>query len=213
MDNRIWCVIRPNYKKDKITAIGICGTGFFISNKAFVTAHHVLNNSCFQSNSNYNNTEILLLNSDGRLITINLNSKIEYYPDKDITKVEFEKEDFNFFEIDLDIKEQDDVRNIGFPSNKINEIITESNGSFKINKIFEEQGKILKIIPNFSSNSNDVNIKTKPVIITTYTSSIGFSGGPLLKGNKVIGLMSMIIPQKYENYSGKSVAISSFNFI
>lgn len=212
MDNRIWCVIRPNYNDGRLVNIGIMGTGFFIANDIFITAHHVLNESCFKPNKKYNNTKIFLLNSEGTFLKVDSTSNIEYQKDKDITKIKIKGSYFHFFKTDLNINEQDNVKNLGFPSEKIQEIITQNKNRFVIKKVFEQNGKILKINQNFSSRSIDVNINKKNVVITDYTLQVGYSGGPLLKNDKVIGMMSMKIPENNGIYSKKTVAISCIHF-
>ena len=73
--------------------------------------------------------------------------------------------------------------------------------------------KILKIFHNFSSNSPDVNIHNKKVIILDYSLEKGYSGGPLFSNdNKVIGMMSMKLPSSDNQYKDKIVAISWSEF-
>ncbi|PCI21319.1 hypothetical protein COB64_00350 [Candidatus Wolfebacteria bacterium] len=208
MKEKIWCIIRPNLENGEILNIGIMGTGFFVSENKFVTAHHLLNESVFVKNKLYNNDYIILQNILGNRIKIDLHNNINYYPDKDLTSIVFD-EKFEYFEMEENVNKNEEVKNLGFPSAHIKDLFSIKNNKFNINKVVEQNGNILEVINNFSSRSNDVNIEKKKVIVTNYASFIGFSGGPLLnKKGKAIGMMSMLVPKGNDNLSGKVLAIS-----
>ena len=60
LDNRVWCVVRPYFISGQLKLDGICGTGFFISQHVFITAHHVLKESSFIPDVIYKKEEIWL---------------------------------------------------------------------------------------------------------------------------------------------------------
>lgn len=207
--NKIWCVLRPNLQNGNIIDIGIMGTGFFISENKFITAYHLLNEKCFEANNQYNNDYIILKNLSGNEIKIKSSHDITYSPEKDITSITL-KEKFDYFDLAFESEESENIINLGFPSNFINHLI-DKIGS--LHKVVVQKGKILKNIGNFSSKSNNVNIDGKKIIVTSYSSIVGFSGGPLINNlGKVIGMMSMVIPSGNGIFSNKAIAISAKEF-
>ena len=112
--------------------------------------------------------------------------------------VKLNKEE-EYFEIEKVYSVGDEVKNIGYPAKDTKEILEHT----QIKKQFNQSGKILRLNANYFMNANDVRLASKKVIILDYSSELGFSGGPLLKGGKVIGVMSHLYPQ-----NGNVVAIS-----
>lgn len=213
IENKIWCVLRPNYKDGNLINVGILGTGFFISKNNFITAYHLLNEECLKANNQYNNDCLILKNLSGKEIVIKEDCNINYYPKKDITNIIF-KEDFDFLNLEYKSEESENVINFGFPSDDINDLMNvDKDKNLNLNKIINQEGKILKNDENFSIKRNDINIKNKKVIVVDYSSKIGFSGGPLINNSgKVIGMMSMIVPSEYGDLSNKALAISAKEF-
>lgn len=207
--NNIWCVLRPNLSNTKIKSFGIMGTGFFVSPQKFVTAYHLLQNKSFVPNDNYNNNYIVLKNLLGNEIEVNLENNISYFPDKDLTIINFDQK-YDFLELTIHYQNDEDIRNLGFPSESIN-LLFDENSNLK--QIFQQKGKILKTVNDFSSRTSDVNIKNKKVIVTDYSSMVGFSGGPLINDSgEVVGMMSMVMPDTEKIFPNKSVAISASEF-
>ncbi len=193
MDNKVWIILRPHYSpKGNLEKLGVCGTGFFINKNTFITSYHILNQTSFFPNSNYFNDNIFIINPAGKKIEIKLNEKIKFLPEIDTTILKIEGS-HDFFESTNALSEKDSVENIGYPERDIKEILNSQN--LLVKKQFKSSGKILKIIPNYFMNANDVKIFDKKVIVLNYTSEKGFSRGPLLKNNKVIGIMSHLYPQ------------------
>lgn len=191
MNNKVWLIIRPHYSPlDAMESIGICGSGFFISDHIFISSHHVLNESSFISNAYYVNKNIFIINSEGKKLEIKKNNIYKSLPEIDVIFIKIE-ESQDYFETEENYLEGDEIRNIGYPVKNSEEILE----GFLIKKQFETTGKILKIYNDYSMNANDVKIFNKKVIILDYLSELGFSGGPLLKNNKVIGIMSHLYPQ------------------
>ena|SRR3989338_522092 len=190
MDNKIWIIIRPHYSPlGNLEKVGICGADFFINSTTFVTSHHVLNESSFFPNANYFNANIFLIDSEGKKIEITKTHTIKYAPEIDVTYVQTDDK-HDYISAEENYSENDDVKNIGYPTRFTKEIF----GDFKIKKQFSADGSILKIKKDYSMNANDVKISNKEVLILNYSSEEGFSGGPLLKGEKVVGIMSHLYP-------------------
>jgi len=193
MESRVWIVLRPHYSPlGSLEHMGICGTGFFINNNTFISSYHSLNESSFIPNAFYFNKNILLVNPEGKKIEITSKNIYKSLPEIDIIIIKIDGKEKSF-ESDDDYSEKDIVKNIGYPERYSKEIFDPNN--FMIKKQFENYGKILKIFNDYSINANDVKIFNKKVIILDYTSELGFSGGPLLKNNKVIGVMSHLYPK------------------
>ncbi|GIU68166.1 MAG: hypothetical protein KatS3mg001_016 [Candidatus Pacearchaeota archaeon] len=192
MDNRVWLILRPHYSPSgALEKVGICGSGFFINKGTFVTSYHILNESSFIPNAFYFNKNIFLVNPKGKKIEINVEDVYKFIPELDITIIKIDGGER--FLIEEDYNEGDYVKNLGYPERYSKEILEPKE--IRIKNQFEQEGKILKIYNNYSMNANDVKIFNKEVIILDYTSELGFSGGPLLKNKKVIGVMSHIYPQ------------------
>jgi V8-like Glu-specific endopeptidase len=200
MENRVWVILRPHYSAlGKLQSIGICGAGFFINKNIFITSYHILNETSFMPNAFYFNKNIFLVNPEGKKIEITSENIYKLVPEIDITIIKTSKEENyseNFFEFDENYLEGEQVKNIGYPESRTEDIISYdfNSNSLYIKRQFEQQGKILKCYKNYSINANDVKIFNKKVIILDYTSESGFSGGPLLKNGKVIGIMSHLYP-------------------
>ncbi|MCR4327719.1 MAG: Fe-S cluster assembly ATPase SufC [Nanoarchaeota archaeon] len=201
IENKVWAVLRPDYSESGILkSIGICGSGFFIDKYTFVTSYHILNESSFIPNDKYFNKNIIIVNPQGKKIEITPKNIYKYVPELDLTVIKMiEKEEY--FKLEKEYSKGDEVKNIGYPEKNIKEIF--DNNSTCIKKQFDNSGVIFEINKNYSIFANDVKINNKKVIMLDYTSEKGFSGGPLLKNNKIIGIMSHINPA-----NKKTVAIS-----
>jgi len=122
-------------------------------------------------------------------IEITKTHTIKYAPEIDVTYIQTDDK-HDYISAEENYSENDDVKNIGYPTRFTKEIF----GDFKIKKQFSADGSILKIKKDYSMNANDVKISNKEVLILNYSSEEGFSGGPLLKGEKVVGIMSHLYP-------------------
>lgn len=193
MDPKIWLIVRPHFlPTNDLKMVGICGTGFFIRKNIFITAYHVLNESSFLPNSQYFNNKIFLINSDGKKIEISARNIYKKSPEIDVVYIKT-KEKSEFFKTEIKYSDKDAVTNIGYPTEQTAEILDKN---LTIKKQYTQTGKISVIFEKYSMNANDVKIKNKKVIILNYSSKQGFSGGPLFKKKKVIGLMSHLYPQE-----------------
>ncbi|PJE81896.1 Fe-S cluster assembly ATPase SufC [Candidatus Pacearchaeota archaeon CG10_big_fil_rev_8_21_14_0_10_32_42] len=201
MENKVWLILRPHYSHlGVLEKVGICGSGFFVKENLFVSAHHNLNESSFTPNERYSNKTIFLLNTDGKKIEVDKSNIYKMFPELDLVILKTNEKE-KYFEWEKNFSKDDKVKNIGYPERFSKEILNTQN--FKIKKQFENNGEILEVVKNYSIIANDVKIINKKMIILDYTSEIGFSGGPLIKNGKVIGMMSHLRPT-----DKKAVAIS-----
>ena len=207
MDSKVWCILRPNLVSNVIHDLGIMGTGFFISEDKFVTSYHVINKDSFEPNDKYNSEQVILLNPLGEMITVTPNNDISYEEEKDITVIRF-RDEHDFIELENEVQEGQPIFNLGYPSDRVTELLKLKEGKLWLKNPIKQEGDILKLQDNFSSNSSDVNIRNRSVIIANYSSEKGFSGGPLLNSDgRAIGILSMVIPNNYGDFSGKAIAI------
>ena len=65
---------------------------------------------------------------------------------------------------------------------------------FEIKDLQIVWGNVAKTVNNYSVDANDVSLKDERVHLVDYNLERGFSGGPLLQGNRVIGMMSHRCP-------------------
>lgn len=208
--NDVWCILRPNIVNSQVSDLGIAGTGFFISPREFVSSYHCLNEASFVPDERYNNDHVILKSPSGDEIHV-APQMVSYYPDMDVSKVMVSR-DYSYLDLALNTGIGDPVSNLGYPSGAIGRFISIQSRSpfrFSVSLPDRQAGHILSHSDDFSFNSNDVNIVGKQVIITDYSSIVGFSGGPLLNKNaEVIGMMSMVIPSGNGDLANKTVAIS-----
>lgn len=205
LNNKVWVILRPNYGiYGELHEIGICGSGFFINQNIFITCYHCINHSSFCPNGKYNNTDLILL-SPNQNEHITESDVIKYDYDRDITYIRISGTN-EYFETDYIIEEKDNVYNIGYPSLEIKSLIQPI--PLKIIDQRVQYGFIKSIEENYSILSNDVKINKAKAFILNYCSSEGYSGGPLLRDDKVVGIMS----HKSPKHRGSIVAIASSDF-
>lgn len=208
MENKIfektWVILRPSYNQNgDLINVGIVGTGFFITKNKFITAYHCVKKEVFIPNESYNNTNILIMSPIGDSITIE-EKDVKFYTEFDITLININSE-FPYLKNKRNIKINDSIYNIGYPSNQIMSLLKTNPLKIKATQVC--WGSILNIVNNYSIKSNDVNIENKEVFVLDYTVDVGFSGGPLLSSGKIIGMMSHINPE-----TNTAVAINSKYF-
>ncbi|OGS23227.1 MAG: hypothetical protein A2252_09080 [Elusimicrobia bacterium RIFOXYA2_FULL_39_19] len=198
-----WAIIKVSYNPGTNQAAGgICGTAFFVSKNTFISAHHCFNSPVFIPNPGFSKVKVFLTNESGRIIE---NIAIDrLVPEYDLTVGRLNnQENADVLPTESEFKVGDEVYNIGFPKDEslVKFNLKISNGKLKVDKVrvkaFQQSGTI-KATPIAMLSSNDINITGKQVIKLSYTSRRGFSGGPLILGGKVIGMMSLVIPSEYD---------------
>ncbi|TSA32807.1 MAG: serine protease [Porphyromonadaceae bacterium] len=196
-----WAIFKISYDPNTNMAEGgICGSAFFFKEQFFISAYHCFNDSVFTPNKNFPKVKVFLVNNRGDIIDDIRIKKL--VPEYDLAIGEVIQHDKNVIAYSLanDFNVGDSVYNIGFPTESLinYRIKIEKNNLFVENiilKEFRQNGEVEDIL-RITVNSNDVKLDNKLMIKLTYTSKLGFSGGPcLLKSSgKVIGMMSMLIP-------------------
>ena len=198
-----WAIIKVSYNPHTNQAVGgICGTAFFVSKNTFISAHHCFSNITFIPNQGFSKVKVLLANESGRIIENILIDKL--VPEFDLTVGRLNsQENIDILPMESNFKIGDVVYNIGFPKDEslVKFNLRISKGKLKVDmvrvKAFQQSGTIIST-PIVTITANDINITGKQVIKLSYTSRRGFSGGPLIFGGKVIGMMSLVIPPEYD---------------
>ena len=198
-----FAVIKLSYNKIGESNVegGICGAGFFIDNKTFVTANHIFNAIKNMPNPGCTNCQYCLISRNGEIIEV-INATILEYPGIDTTVIKFHsKVTEDIVRIDRSLpKIGDKICNQGFISNmpQINAewglkglIIKSAN----LNSSISDASGIVRESKKDTVNANDVKILNKTIIVTSYPGNVGMSGGPMFnEKNLVVGLMSIGLP-------------------
>ncbi|OGS23331.1 MAG: hypothetical protein A2252_09625 [Elusimicrobia bacterium RIFOXYA2_FULL_39_19] len=199
----VWAIIKVSHNPGTNQAAGgICGTAFFVSKNQFISAHHCFNSPVFIPNHGFSKVKVFLTNESGRIIENIAIDKL--VPEYDLTIGRLNShENVDVLPVENDFKVGDAVYNIGFPVGESlvgynlrtsgDELIVEN---VRV-KAFQQSG-IIDSVPIVTVNADDVKIIDKQMIKLSYTSHTGFSGGPLILGGKVIGMMSLVIPSEYD---------------
>lgn len=197
-----WAIFKISYDPNTNTAVGgICGSAFFLEEQIFISAYHCFNHSVFIPNKNFPKVKVFLVNNRGYIIDdIRIKKLVPEY-DLAIGEIILYDKNVTVYSLANDFNVGDSVYNIGFPTNESLidfRVKIEKNYLFVENivlKEFQQNGKVGDIL-RVTVNANDVKLDNKLMIKLTYTSKLGFSGGPCLlkSSNKVIGMMSMVIP-------------------
>lgn len=193
-----WSIIKISYNPSNGHAVGgICGTAFFIRKHLFISAHHCLNNSVFIPNTGFSKVKVFLADESGRMLDASL---VKSIPEYDLT-VGKTRKDVDVLPVATDFKIGDAVYNVGFPVTEslVSMPLSITNGNLTVQKVvvksFRQDGVIEGVPVVDTSNAADVKVNI-PMIKLSYTSRTGFSGGPLISGGKVIGMMSFVVPKE-----------------
>lgn len=218
LDN-IWAILKISYNPVTIEAQGgTCGTVFFINNKYFISANHCFDNQIFNPNPGFPKVKLCLANEKGDIIeSINFRIK-KSIPDYDLAIGELINTDKNIVgcSIGEDCVAGDDVYNIGFPTDDklVNYKLRIENDELVIENLnlrkSKQEGKVSKLVMS-TVNANDIKLKDKLLIQLNYTSTVGFSGGPLISKStgKIVGLMSLVVPKEIDvNQPAMAIRIS-----
>lgn len=204
-------ILRPDFENTQLAALGIVGSGFFINSNTFVTSYHLVNERSFTTEKNYNNSSLYLINPVQQSLVIQNSDIDKYLIESNVSYIKT-KDDYEYFEIESDVREGMQVFNIGYPSELIARLVNLEPDKITIDKPMEQKGKVTQIISTMSVSANDINIKEKESLILDYSTSSGFGGGPLLSlNNKVVGIMSFVLPEIVSPVKS-AVAISAKEF-
>lgn len=180
---------------------GICGAGFFIDNKIFITAHHVFNNKAKIPNDGFKNCQYWLVSKIGEIIEVK-DAIIEDYPEIDTSAIRFNASiTDNIVAVDRTLPNVgEEIHNQGFTTNmpKI-ESGYDDYGLFlksvDLSNCISDGNGTVREINKRTIHYNDVKLQDKTLIITSYSGRVGMSGGPMFNGrNEVVGLMSIGFP-------------------
>ena len=85
-----FALLKLSYKNagDPSLVGGICGTGFFVTAQAAVTAHHALNAQTFEPNDGYSHARVWLVSRNRAVHRIEQDD-VEMHPEIDATAIHF----------------------------------------------------------------------------------------------------------------------------
>ncbi len=190
----VFAILKLSYNNPGETTItgGICGSGFFVSNKLAVTAHHVLNSATLSPNIGNRFCQLWLLSRNGSVVPFD-GGNIEMYPSIVTSIIRFEKPLPGLTDYAISSyqpKLGDKVIGKGHIGNSMPQVEANwVNSSLVITagnlqrSLCDRKGNITGI-QNFTVNANDVKIKDVRGFELSFGSRIGMSGGPLLHKNK-----------------------------
>lgn len=203
IENSIFAVVKISYNVPGETSVigGICGTAFLINDSTVLTANHILNSKNYEPNPGFNFTQFWLLNR-GKNLIIPLSKEylksIEEIDATIITLPELVKCSLTVSDCSVNIK--DSVRNFGHLAGKMP--ITKAHWDNNLlvideynlnNSASDSTGKIVEI-KKCTINKNDVKLNNITVVKPSFKGISGMSGGPLIRNNEIIGLMSFGFP-------------------
>jgi hypothetical protein len=216
LSNYVWAIVKVSYDPITLKAEGgSCGTVFFVTETTFITAHHgnEANSGMLRPNAGYPNVRVFLANSQGD--TIEDFWIVKRIPDYDLAIGRISKSHpaVRVCPLQTEIVPGGEVYNIGFPTDQ-----GVPDYSLRIDgyKLIVERIRIrpltqegtVQAITNLTIRANDIHLQDRTVAVLSYSSRVGFSGGPLVckKSGKVVGLMSFVIPKEI-NVHAPAVAI------
>lgn len=200
-ENSVFAIVKISYNIIGETMVtgGICGTAFLLNDSTAVTANHVLNKVNYMPSPGFKHVQYWLLRRNIRNI-IELNKEdIIPMPKIDCSTISLRgkiQTQYKITYITPDVGDQ--VYNFGHVPNMPITLAHWDNKLVVDDYILEKskadkKGKIISI--NFRSvQSQDVNILNKLLIQPSFIAKVGMSGGPLIKHDKIIGLMSFGFP-------------------
>jgi len=198
----VWAILKISYNPLTNKAEGgICGSAFFITRRNFISAHHCFNEMTFRPNEGFPKVKVFLANDRGKIIQgIQIKRLVPEY-DLAVGEVDRYYGSIEICKIGHRFNTGDLVQNIGYPKRGLIKCELRMIGSDlvvrKISLKKEIQDGKIEAVMKVDINARDVQIKHKELIMLSYSSEVGFSGGPLLLKNsrEVIGMMSLVIPE------------------
>lgn len=206
-ERMIWAIFKISYDPISNKAEGgISGTAFFVTKQDFISANHCFNDSTFMPNKGYSKVKVILVNQEGQVIEDIRIKKI--IPEYDLSIGELMHGDKNAMEYSVghDFSVGDSVYNIGFSADEslVDYRIKIENDKLIVEnitvKVVEQHGKAEGVII-VTVNANDVKLQDREMIKLSYSSRVGFSGGPLVlkSTGKIIGMMSLVVPEETDH--------------
>ena len=202
----VWAIFKISYDPFTGQAAGcVCGSVFFVKKQVFISANHCFNDTVFIPNNGYPKVKVFLVNDRGYIINnVRIKKLVPKY-DLAIGEIINYDKNVNTCSITVNFDIGDLVYNIGFPSDRslVDYKIKIENNQLIFEKItlekFQQDGRIEGVI-RVTVNASDVKLNDKPMIKLSYSSTEGFSGGPLLlkSSGKAIGMMSLVVPSNVD---------------
>jgi len=217
LSNHVWSFVKISYDPKTLKAEGgSCATVFFVTSTIFVTAHHGLEvgSERFKPSKGFPNVRVFLGNAKGDIIDdFWIEKRIPEY-DLVVGRIREGCATVEVCELQRSIAQKDEVYNLGFPtdqSNRLNYTLSMEGDKLIVQRLQIQpavQEGIVKATTNYSISAIDVKLTDKKVAFLSYTSRVGFSGGPLIskQSGKVVGMMSLVAPES-DDSSKPAVAI------
>lgn len=198
-----FAIIKLSYNSigDATVEGGVCGSGFFVDKKTFLTANHVLNSNSKIPNAGFKYSQFWLVSRAGEIIEIT-DSIIEDFPSIDVSVIRFSN-DITQDIVSFDVNKPcigDLINNQGYTTEMPDVNVLWNHYKLIITKVdltnnISDNNGFIKDFLKVTIPANDVKIVDKYAIITSYPGRVGMSGGPMFNAqSKVIGLMSFGYP-------------------
>jgi hypothetical protein len=202
LENSVFAVVKISYNQPGETPVtgGICGTAFLINDSTAMTSNHVLNCDNFKPNPDFKFAQYWLIKRASQIVIPLNKDYFESFEDIETTLISLpEKLESNFNLIKQSINLNDSVFNFGHISNMpITKAHWENNylviDEYNLTKSKSDRSGIIKEIKKVSINAPDVKLNDMTIIQPSFKANIGMSGGPLIRGDDLIGLMSFGLP-------------------
>jgi len=216
----VWGIVQARILSDGSGSGGFCGTAWLckVTEECliFATAAHVVSTELFYSVKNIPvKVYVFLSNANGISFPIAIDN-VKIYREIDLAFITLPNLQINKFHplsLSLEEKSCDEVYNYGFPDRAQNDVkfsinLNPLSATFDRGPWFQN-GNISSSCYK-TTNYNDVNLVNAQCFRLNYTSESGFSGGPLFSNNtnKVIGMMTMVVPTNDGSPPTESLAIS-----
>lgn len=199
IEKSIFAVMQVLYNEPGLEDVtcGIVGTAFLINDSTAITANHVLNLNLMTPDKDFKFVKYWLLNRAEKLIISLSVDYLKSIEEIDVTIIRLpESIKCNLKVSNCSINIKDSVRNYGHIGNCVP--ITNAHWDDSLLVIDEYDldnctsdltGTIVQIKKE-TINASDIKLNDITVIQPSFKGVVGISGGPLLKNDEIIGLMS-----------------------
>ncbi len=202
-----YSIVKISYNTGSTQVIGgICGSCFFVSNKKAITAHHILNNSKYPIDSDYDNTQYFVLSKNGQCFPMDYSVVINCLPIIDTTVISFQnkvKPQYIFnVRKEFESLKNENISCEGYEAGKMPQFNNPhfSNGKFCFdrfsisNYMNKTQGCVKECFYS-DIQGNDVKFNSIPCLKASFGGIVGMSGAPFLdSNNRVVALASYGLP-------------------